>query len=64
MATKNSKAKYKNGDMVVCTFAGSQFYKVGEKYEVTEQDGKFFVTGSDGFKDNLLTCVSKFNIKT
>jgi hypothetical protein len=44
---------------VVCTFAGSNFYKVGQEYEV--HDGK--VTGSDGISDTLTRMVSKFRPK-
>ena len=45
---------------VKCVTAGSDYYTVGQVYQVYNEGGKSYVLGSDGLYDSIGSMVSKF----
>lgn len=54
-------SQYKEGDILVCTYADTRFYTVGKHYKVVENEqGETGVIGNDGIFDSFSTVVSRF----
>lgn len=54
----------KAGDTVICTFAATKWYVVGQAYPVIKNDKEeLCVQGSDGFLDPIYMAMSKFRSK-